>query len=50
MLVDKKENRYRMSEFAPLSELFEAKIEKFIIPQTIERIKEYLQRLDSHNQ
>ena len=47
MLVDKKENKYRMSEFAPMSELFETKIEKFLIPQTIERIKEYLGKLDS---
>ncbi len=45
MLVDKQENKYRMSEFAPLYELFEAKIEKFLIPQTIERIKEYLGKL-----
>ena len=29
MLVDKKENRYRISEFASFSELFENKIEKF---------------------
>jgi len=47
MLVDKKENKYRLSEFAPLSEIFETKIERFLIPQTIERIKEYLSRLDS---
>ena len=47
MLVDKQENQYRMSEFAPLSELFEAKIEKFLIPQTIDRIKEYLQKLEN---
>ena len=46
MLVDKQENKYRMSEFAPLSELFENKIERFLIPQTIERIKEYLGRLE----
>ncbi|MBS3089369.1 hypothetical protein J4461_00630 [Candidatus Pacearchaeota archaeon] len=46
MLVDKQGNQYRMSEFAPLSELFEAKIEKFLIPQTIERIKEYLAKLE----
>jgi len=46
MFVDKKENKYRMSEFAPLSELFENKIERFLIPQTVERIKEYLERLD----
>ena len=46
MLVDKKENQYRISEFASLSELFENKIEKFLIPQTIDRIKEYLGKLD----
>jgi len=47
MLADKQENKYRLSEFAPLSEIFESKIEKFLIPQTIERIKEYLVKLDS---
>ena len=47
MLIDKQGNQYRLSEFAPLSEIFEAKIENFLIPQTIERIKEYLGRLDS---
>jgi len=46
MLVDKQENKYRVSEFASLSELFEAKIEKFLIPQTVERIKEYLAKLN----
>lgn len=45
MLVDKAENKYRISEFASLSELFETKIEKFLIPQTVERIKEYLSKL-----
>jgi len=48
MLVDKKENRYRISEFAPLSEIFESKIENFLIPQTIERIKEYLSKLEEN--
>jgi hypothetical protein len=46
MLVDKQENKYRISEFAPLSELFENKIERFLIPQAIERIKEYLSILN----
>lgn len=46
MLVDKQENQYRISEFAHLSELFENKIEKFLIPQTVERIKEYLGKLN----
>ncbi len=46
MLIDKQENKYRMSEFAPLSEIFRTKIESFLIPQTIERIKEYLNKLN----
>jgi len=50
MLVDKQENQYRISEFATLSELFSNKIEKFLIPQSVERIKEYLGKLDSHPQ
>lgn len=50
MFVDKKENQYRISEFATLSELFENKIEKFLIPQTIDRIKEYLGKLERHGE
>ncbi len=45
MIVDKKSNQYRLSEFEPLSEIFERKIEGFLIPQTLERIKEYLGKL-----
>lgn len=47
MLVDKSENLYRLSEFSPLSEIFQQKIENFLIPQTIERIKEYMVKLES---
>jgi hypothetical protein len=46
MLVDKQSNKYRISEFASLGELFEEKIEKFLIPQTLERVKEYFRKLD----
>ncbi len=46
LLIDKQENKYRLSEFAPLRELFESKIEKFLIPQCLERIKEYLSALE----
>ncbi len=46
MLVDKEGNKYRLSEFAPLSEIFKTKVENFLIPQTIERIKEYLHKLE----
>ena len=48
MFVDKSGNKYRLAEFLPLSEIFESKIESFILPQTIERIKEYLARLDEN--
>jgi hypothetical protein len=49
LLVDKQSNTYRLSEFEPLSQLFKTKIESFFIPQTIERIKEYLDKLDKHH-
>jgi hypothetical protein len=47
LLIDKQENKYRISEFSKISEIFDSKIEKFLIPQIIERIKEHLQKLDS---
>lgn len=50
MLADKQENKYRISEFAPLSENFETKVEKFLIPQTVERVKEYLAKLDKESE
>ncbi len=46
MIVDKKNNLYRLSEFENLSVIFENKIQGFLIPQTIERVKEYLGKLD----
>ena len=42
MLVEKKNNFYNIAEFETLEKIFENKIEKFLIPQTIERIREYL--------
>tara|TARA_Y100000310_G_C20697461_1_gene826700 strand:+ start:5402 stop:5851 length:450 start_codon:yes stop_codon:yes gene_type:complete len=46
MLIEKSENTYYLAEQASLKEIFENSIEKFVIPQTIERIKEYLDELD----
>ena len=48
MLVDKSENKYYLSEYSSLKEIFENSIEKFVIPQTIDRIKEYLKELDNN--
>ena len=47
MIAEKLENKYRMSEFLPISEIFTTKIEKFLVPQIIERTKDYLNKLDS---
>ena len=47
MLIEKQENRYRISEFSSLSELFERNIEKYLLPQIVERIKEYLGKMNS---
>ncbi len=49
MLIEKSENKYYLSEHSSLIEIFENSIEKFIIPQTIERIKEYLRELEKNN-
>lgn len=46
MLVEKNANKYKIAEFESLNKLFEDKIEKFLLPQIIERIKEYLSGLD----
>ncbi len=46
MLIEKKNNLYNLAEFSSLNEIFEEKIERFLIPQTVERIKEYLNELE----
>jgi hypothetical protein len=46
MIVDKKDNLYCISEFSSLHEIFQNKIEKFLVPQCIERVKEYLAELE----
>ena len=46
MLIEKSENKYYLTEHLPLSEIFTNNIEKFVIPQIIERVKEYLDELN----
>ncbi len=46
MLVDRKENNYYLTEHLSLNEIFENNIEKFVIPQIIERVKDYLRELE----
>ena len=47
MIIQKNDNKYYMSEHSSLKQIFEESIEKFIIPNTIERVKEYLNQLDT---
>ena len=46
MLVDKQGNDYYLHDNENLSEIFESNIEKFVLPQIVERVKEYLEELD----
>lgn len=45
-IVEKIANNYRINENAKLTELFEEKIEKFLLPSIISRIKEYVKKID----
>ncbi len=45
-IVEKKYNNYRISEFESLRKIFEEKIEHFYIVSIVERIKEYLDKLE----
>ena len=46
-LVEKVKNNYRITENSELSEIFEEKLEQFLIPSIITRIKEYLKEADN---
>ncbi|MBI2101161.1 hypothetical protein HYT53_00985 [Candidatus Woesearchaeota archaeon] len=46
LLVEKRLNAYRISEFSNLNEIFEEKIEKILLPSISSRIKEYLKRIE----
>ncbi|MBR9705640.1 hypothetical protein GOV14_01265 [Candidatus Pacearchaeota archaeon] len=46
MIIEKSENKYCLSENRNLNEIFEQHIEKFVLPQIIGRVKEYLKELE----
>lgn len=46
MIVEKNANSYKLSEFESLSSIFKNKIEGFLLPQILARIKEYLAELE----
>lgn len=45
-IIERKNNFYRLSEFSSLKEIFSEKIEKFYVSSIIERIKEYLDKIE----
>lgn len=47
MIVEKNANNYRIAEFESLNRIFEDKIERFLLKQTLERVKEYLAELEN---
>lgn len=46
LLVEKRLNAYRISEYNNLNEIFEEKIEKILLPSINARVKEYLKKID----
>ena len=45
-LVEKIKNKYRISEFTNITDGFEEKLQKFLIPNIIERVREYYNKVD----
>jgi hypothetical protein len=45
-LIEKVKTTYRITEFAPFTETFEEKVERFLLQNTLQRIKEYLAAID----
>ncbi len=48
MLIEKQNNLYHLAEFLSLKEIFTTKIERFLLPQILERTKEYLEEIEKN--
>ena len=44
-IIEKVNNLYRITEFEELPRIFEQKIERFLLPTIVERVKEYFKAL-----
>ena len=49
LIVEKRLNAYRITEHNNLNDIFEEKIEKFLLPSINSRIKDYLKKIDEIN-
>lgn len=45
-LIETNANLYRITEFGQLSEIFEEKVENFLLHSVMSRVKDYVKRLD----
>jgi len=45
-LIETNANLYRITEFGHLSEIFEEKVENFILKSVMSRVKDYLKKMD----
>tara|TARA_Y100000310_G_C20665729_1_gene807364 strand:- start:365 stop:841 length:477 start_codon:yes stop_codon:yes gene_type:complete len=45
-LVENVQNAYRVTEFGQLSEVFDQRIEQFVLSSVVQRVKEYVQKVD----
>jgi ribosome biogenesis GTPase A len=48
LLVEKIKNDYRIAEFGSLENIFNEKVERFMIPSILERVREYLRTIDEN--
>jgi hypothetical protein len=44
--IEKVKTTYRITEFSPLTETFEEKVERFLLQNSLKRVKEYLAAVD----
>jgi hypothetical protein len=45
-LIETRANLYRVTEFGHLHEIFEEKVENFVLKSVLGRVKEYIQKID----
>ncbi|MBI3034303.1 hypothetical protein HYY72_04025 [Candidatus Woesearchaeota archaeon] len=45
-IVEKVKGLYRITEFMPLGEIYDAKLEKFLLQSIVQRAREYFSRID----
>ncbi|NQV09433.1 hypothetical protein HQ529_06285 [Candidatus Woesearchaeota archaeon] len=44
--IEKVKNKYRITEFSNLEETFDEKVDKFLLPSIIKRVKEYVKAVN----